>query len=155
MYSISEKRLSREIFEIINDYKNISIIQNDNKYILKIKVSNRFITIQLDHKYPFKQPNVIIGTIPYHTMLCISDTFIINKLNSIYKIDCLCCKSIICPNNWKPIKNIVNILDEIKINTSIVQSLLYMKYTYMICNSYNIFCEEIPELICKNFLVYN
>ena len=86
------------------------------------------IKIELDHKYSFKEPNVITGTTLNHNMLSISDTFIINILNSIYNLDCLCCKSIICPNNRKPVKTVLNILDEIKTNNTIVIVLFVKKY---------------------------
>ena len=89
-------------------------------------------------------------------MLSISNTFIINILNSIYNLDCICCKSIICPNNRKPFKTVLNILDEIKMNYSIVQSLYIISYKYdmiyiisykydmIYIYSYSIICEEIP-----------
>ena len=63
--------------------------------------------IRIEETYPFKAPIVLINNIKYDKLL---------KLISIkynHTDMCLCCKSITCPDKWKPSCKIQDILSEI------------------------------------------
>uniref|UniRef100_A0A6C0EKT7 UBC core domain-containing protein n=1 Tax=viral metagenome TaxID=1070528 RepID=A0A6C0EKT7_9ZZZZ len=157
-----EKRIKKEILNILDLYGNVSVIKEDLQYIIKIGIESnnnasksqtgKIITIHLNSHYPFQPPPTLINNTNYIDMLCIKDTFVKEKIQSIYKVGCLCSKSIICPNIWSPSNKLENIVDEIKKNNKIIKNIYCMKFTYMLCRSYGIYCLEIPELICKNYI---
>ena len=146
-----EKRITKEISEIIEKYGNISIIKEKGKYTISINTIGKTITIHINSHYPFRSPHILINNNEYHSMLCIKDAFVTENLQSIYNIDCLCCKSLICPNIWSASCKIIDIVEEIRKNSKIIKKIYCMKFTYLLCRSYGINCLEIPELICKNY----
>ena len=149
MYSINDKRIIKEIKDIVNNYNNISIIKTPDSLVLKVNVKFKIIKVIINKSYPFKSPEIFINNKNYHSVLCIKDNYVLKNIRERYKIDCLCCKSIICPALWNPSKNILNILDEVRINGEILRKLYLEKIIYMLCKSYGIYCLEIPDFICK------
>ena len=76
------------------------------------------ITIIVDKYYPFKAPDILINNIKYYNIL----KFISIKFNCTDK--CLCCKTITCPNNWKPTYTLELILFEIIKYHNVITSFL-------------------------------
>jgi len=152
MSSAVNRRINNELKNIIEKFHNVNCkkLFPNNEYKITISFKNRNITFFLDKNYPFKEPIVKINGNDYIKMLCIStDNFSKKILNTKYNIDCLCCTSLSCPNVWKPAKSILDYMLEIETNINIIETILAMKYTYIVCKSKNIFCNEIPEYICK------
>lgn len=150
MSSAVNRRFSNEITNIIEKFHNANCNKLANGYEIKINFKNRNIIFFVDKSYPFKAPIVKINGNDYIKMLCIStDKFSKKILNDKYNIDCLCCRSFSCPNLWKPSRSLLDYMLEIETNINIIETILAMKYTYIVCKSKNIFCNEIPEYICK------
>lgn len=119
--SICYKRLIKEFTNIIikNDIKDfiykIHTIDNNNVFY-KVELNfnyvnkNNVINIYYDKTYPFKPPSKI----EINNINIFDEYNIIMKDNwDLLGKDCICCKSIICGNNWTINLNINNILDEI------------------------------------------
>ena len=136
MSEVVSKRVKREIHDILEKYNNVTCTKlfPKNEYEIKIHFKNRIITFLIKKNYPFTGPIVKINQ---------------NILNNSYGINCLCCSSLSCPNIWKPAKSLLNYIYEIETNINIVENIVAIKYTYIVCKSKNIFCNEIPEYICK------
>jgi ubiquitin-protein ligase len=122
----NNKRVNNELKKIINnnlEYNFTFYIDEKDKNILIIFLlyKNKLYKIDLiiPYEYPFKAPKVFIKKKNYINLL-------VNLSKIMYKDNktCLCCSSLICSNNWNPQKNIINIINEIKINLDIYISYL-------------------------------
>lgn len=105
-------RVNKEIASLNNNYYNCKLLINKNYidiYIpIKLNDCKHVMTlIRIGKSYPFEVPNVFVNNIEYYKLL--KQISIKNCCNDM----CLCCKSITCPNKWKPTFKIHNILSEI------------------------------------------
>ena len=104
-------RLNKEIRILSENYYKCKVLVTNNIdiYIPLIVHYCReiMVTVSIDESYPFKTPNVFINNIKYSKLL----QLISIKYNCTDM--CLCCKSITCPNRWKPSCKIQDILSEI------------------------------------------
>jgi hypothetical protein len=124
------KRINREITELKKIYNNIDIIDN------KITIDNK--TIILTKYYPFECPKVYINEKIYNTFLLTSNIQINNILQTYFNINCLCCSSILCHNNWIAKYGIHNILNEISFVNNIKKDIKYIIFLKKIVEKYNI-----------------
>ena len=120
MTSYSIKRLTKEI-EALDENKYVFIDQNDNSFYFLIKGDLYFKDIIVDLNfeescYPFRPPKkIMVNYYDYFEMLRPS-SLIQDVLKKLAGIRCLCCSTLLCPNNWNVMKNITNIFQEIKGN---------------------------------------
>ena len=120
MTSYSIKRLTKEI-EALDENKYVFIDQNDNSFYFLIKGDLYFKDIIVDLNfeescYPFRPPKkIMVNYYDYFEMLRPSP-LIQDVLKNLAGIRCLCCSTLLCPNNWTVMKNISNIFQEIKGN---------------------------------------
>ena len=143
-----------EIEPIIFKYSNINIVKSsNNNYKITVKIKGRKITVSIDKGYPFTVPKIKFNNKLYIELLYFNDSYSKNILKNIFNKKCLCCDSLFCPNNWKPAKKLLDIFNEIEKNITIVEKVICIKYCYIICNSKNIYCSEIPEYIINNFIM--
>tara|TARA_B100000123_G_scaffold240326_1_gene193453 strand:- start:105 stop:572 length:468 start_codon:yes stop_codon:yes gene_type:complete len=142
------KKIYKETPEIMNNYGNYSMQYiREQKYIkLKVNYKNLLIEINFIGFFPFQKPDVLINNKYYNNILIFNDQFFINHLKKL-NINCLCCESILCTNNWSPMFGIINILDEIKKNHTLINNIIKLKYLDKICKMHGIFCEELVEKI--------
>lgn len=100
----------------------------------KIKIKNEFYIIYKGN-YPFVAPTVYINE-----KLIDEITYLNNYsskiLKKIHGIDCLCCSSILCNNNWYPGLTIQDILNDIRKNRQYRQNIVYKIYINIIKNKY-------------------
>ena len=104
-------RLNKEIRILSENYYKCKVLVTNNIDIYIPLVLHHcrevMVTVTIDESYPFKTPNVFINNIKYSKLL----QLISIKYNCTDM--CLCCKSITCPNRWKPSCKIQDILTEI------------------------------------------
>ena len=94
----------------------------ENKEVSFIYKDERMVSMTIPNGYPFYPPkrmHVNYQPVVYHYL---GNRSMIRKY---FNIQCICCESITCPNNWKPMLNMENIIDEYNtykpiINASIV-----------------------------------
>ncbi len=107
------KRLLRELQNL--DTKNYKFESNTTHVVLYV---NQFKFILED--YPFKPPRVYINDESIRDKLC--------HATKILEVrECLCCNSILCPNNWSPTKHICDIMTEYNNIYEQIKNSLYLK----------------------------
>ena len=105
-------RLNKEIGLLNDNHYNCNVLFNNNYINIYIAIvaqhrTNIMVTIEIDKYYPFKPPTIYINNVKYYNILkMISIRYNCNET-------CLCCKSITCPDKWKPSCKIQDILNEI------------------------------------------
>ena len=116
-----KKRIARELQKLEENCSLISI-ENEfnefnnfdkNKYIVNIldNENGLIYSIILNNSYPFKTPGVQINFRPYQEFLKVSSP---EYLKKIHKINCLCCSTITCGNNWSPAFTMNHLIEEIR-----------------------------------------
>ena len=115
------RRINKEIsdkFEIdISKNLNCFLVQYDINEMIFVTFFNDkstvYIELNYSQQYPFRCPKVKINNMNYQCLLkCNFHSF----LKRITNKRCLCCSSLTCSNNWKPIDNTYKLLEEIKTN---------------------------------------
>jgi len=99
--------------DIINRIERHFDIGPINIHIINDEFDKVFlITLEINDKYPFKPPTVMVNTTYNYRRL------LVNINNTLVKetlgLDCLCCSSILC--NWSPAYGISHLIDEISQN---------------------------------------
>jgi len=127
------RRLRNESRKWIKDYqhqKKILCLKTDNAdkitgvhlYFTELgNMKDVFFEMLIDGEYPFSPPKVFY--VPEHRKWKISILKIYRlsyhgrkEMESISEyVGCLCCHSLICKDNWAPIKNMMDVADEIEI----------------------------------------
>lgn len=121
-----KKRVKRELQLMIR--KNICIEQdilvkqnNDTSYkkypeyevIFKNLNDNKYYKFIIPYNYPFKHPKLYIDNkyinFKHNTM----NSEFCKKLKQYTGIQCFCCETILCSNNWSPGFTMISVLEEI------------------------------------------
>ena len=138
-----EKRLNREI-KILSQYNYNDINIDKDNYNNTILTFNIYKFI-LSNSYPFKPPDVFINDKNYRNLLCIKEQHIVNEIKNEIKNDnkkCLCCTTVLCQQNWNPVKNILYIMNEYKTIRNIILNIIrkntYKKLIELLCIEKNI-----------------
>jgi ubiquitin-protein ligase len=115
-----KKRIIRELEKLEESCSLISI-ENDinnkdiNTILTILDTKNRLIySIIIDLNYPFRPPKIQINFRPYYEFLKISFVPFTENLRKIHNINCLCCSTITCGDNWSPGFTINNLIKEIR-----------------------------------------
>ena len=103
------KRISKEVEFLKKKYNVLNYSETLKEIIIDIDYENiRFV---INEHYPFKPPKMYVNNLEYYKLLFELQSSKADKLKELNEI-CLCCKSILCPNNWKPAYKIINIVEE-------------------------------------------
>jgi hypothetical protein len=125
------RRLKREFTTMYKLYDAITVELNENsleidviiyELIDKKKVCYKFV---IGRNYPFIAPTVFLNNHTYKKLLASKTKYEVNNLKKLYNIDCLCCVSLTCTNNWSPREMLHNIIDEIKYYKKIKKVLVF------------------------------
>ena len=119
-----KKRLTNELVEFskLGAYMNVEYIP-DNKIInlsyiiitIVLKGEDDVYQFELTHDYPFRPPKSFrINYKKYKQYLKIDSTKTLHELKLFKGINCLCCHTISCGDNWGPIMRLYNFIDEYK-----------------------------------------
>ena len=146
------KRINRESERIISKYKNYTLdeLPDTGSLQMIIEKKNLKIRIVFPEAFPFRQPTVFLNNKNYRDLLNINIDYVSRHLKKI-GIKCLCCKSILCTENWIPCHQIMDILNEIDNNHKLVKKIILTHYIEIICQKNNIQCQELINHIV-NFL---
>jgi hypothetical protein len=117
------KRLNNEL----KNSKKLShyYYNHDNNEVCFIHNDERMVSMTIPNGYPFYPPkkmHVNYQPIVYH---CLGNRDMIRKY---FNIQCICCESITCPNNWKPMINMENIVHEYTIYKTIINASIVFGY---------------------------
>jgi ubiquitin-protein ligase len=147
LLNISNKRVQNELRVYVDKNYN-KFIKNDRAHLISIESDNvntmaTFLFYVTDDKftivkfifnknrcYPFCPPDVRLFDTNYHGGLAKLNTNIMKFEETI----CLCCKSLLCKNNWYPGKKLNDIFEEIEINIKIKLRILDKKRCKYVVN---------------------
>lgn len=80
----------------------------------------------LSNEYPFRSPvTVSVNHIHFKTYLQVHSPKTLSELREYYKINCLCCSSIACNNNWTPSNNLLRFISEFNSTKRMRRGILY------------------------------
>lgn len=134
-----KKRLIREIYNLIKNcdfnFDSINICENEDTlqdiknfpYKLNIYNNNTLYNIIIPNSYPFRPPKLFLNYKPYMSFLRFKDNNYQALLYKYKKINCFCCDTMMCADNWSVHFGINNIINEV--------------------NTYKSFCREISHRI--------
>lgn len=151
---LSYKRSISDFNLLVEKYKNGTFSVNINgsitKYNINFLFDNSVFLFVIDDTFPFHNPKLYINHINYFDILKVHDEQSRTIIKNDYDMDCLCCSTILCYNNWSPAIKLDFIIDE------------YIRFKNIICYCYNkkklleinkennyIFPQEIIDHICS------
>ena len=119
---VYSRRLGKDIEDLLTDYPSYKVVfdYDLDVPILIIEDNNDVYEITLHRCFPFKFPQKItVNGAPYSSIVVCNDPYRKKCLKEIAGVECLCCKSFICNNNWTIQTRLKSIVDEIKENVDI------------------------------------
>ena len=137
-----KKRLLRDLGQIRDRNYQITTIYIDSlREDLSInvydKVCDTIYTFVFKHsKYPFLPPYLQINYKSYLHFYKTKNEYVINEIEKYIGNKCMCCKSIICHNNWSPTNSLINIIEEHKYFRNIIKKNAYNAYVSVIKRKY-------------------
>jgi hypothetical protein len=112
------KRVKNEcetLFPLVTDFK---VSQNNHGIVLSFKKTNNEKNIHysfiIGNDYPFKCPDIIINGTNNQTFMKLYVDRHIPFLKQWKGIECFCCQSLFCSENWGPIISFKQIINEIE-----------------------------------------
>jgi ubiquitin-protein ligase len=129
--SIIRVRVRKELDKMYPYFTKITAAKNDKNQLtitlreIKTNDMQKYeFTICAD--YPFKPPNVVFQNRPYREFLQISHSPQDLKLfKQVSGLECLCCTSITCNENWSPGYMMTHIIDEIRTICKYRRNMIY------------------------------
>ena len=115
MYKLYDE-IQFELSEISNEF-NVIVYE----FIDKKRLCYKFV---IGISYPFTAPTIFLNNRPYKSFLFGKTKYEIINLKKLNGIDCFCCDSLTCRDNWSPKHTLTNIIDEIKYYKKIKKDLV-------------------------------
>jgi hypothetical protein len=111
----SFRRIVKDLKEL-NETYTITRVDNDYFYnpeynTVTFNYDKKHVVIQIDD-YPFKPPTIKINNIPLVYNPINFPSRLWKRYIQIYPNNCMCCKTILCPNNWSPCLKLKHALNE-------------------------------------------
>jgi hypothetical protein len=148
------RRLIKDLEDLLPEYSYYQV-QFDyglDVPVLIIEDNNDVFEITLHKHFPFKCPQKItINGAPYSSILICNNQYRKKCLKIMTGVDCLCCRSIICNNNWTIQTRLKNVVNEIKETIDINKRLdNYILNNPEHNNNDNDFNDDIKNLIAND-----
>jgi ubiquitin-protein ligase len=123
-FNTVKKRIKRELEKLDENCSlmSIDVEPNEkertghNKPVINIydNLNGLIYSLILDSNYPFRPPKIKINFTTYYEFLKISFLPFSEHLRKIHKINCLCCSTVTCGDNWSPAYTTNHIITEIR-----------------------------------------
>jgi len=114
-------RIMRELVLLLDDeFLQILNLTYDNKGHPIVTVADcntdniAVYEFHLPNTYPFSAPKVVVNSMLYNDFLRIHSPTFLTLLKKITKMNCLCCNSFLCGENWTPVAKLGKIIVEIR-----------------------------------------
>jgi hypothetical protein len=120
------RRLGKDIEDLLPDYPSCKVVfvYDLDVPVLIIEDNNDVFEITLHKSFPFKCPQKItVNGSPYSSILVCNDPYRKKCLKMMNGVECLCCRSVMCNNNWTIQTRLKNVVNEIKENIEINKQL--------------------------------
>lgn len=128
--NVVRRRLTVELKTLIPMYTKVYMVFNNNLelYVLYIHDNNitpkyNTFTFIIPSEYPFKPPIVYLNSDNYINLLRFNNREELKLVKQITNNDCLCCNSCVHREQWGPAVTINFIINEIKQNLNIVETI--------------------------------
>lgn len=97
------RRIKRECQTMRHNYDEIVVEYTDNGNIIVSfkKLHNKYI-FDIPGNYPFTSPRLYINEMEHNRFLNLGSSRFTTVLKYVSGLDCLCCHSFLCKNNWSP-----------------------------------------------------
>ena len=124
-----KRRIKKEYHCVKDAYDNI-IIQHNGLHTTRVsfKKLKKEYMFEIEPNYPFTSPKAYINGQPHNEFFRQPSARFTNILRYVSGLDCFCCDSLLCKNNWRPVMTldkVINQLEEYKtIKYNIVLKLL-------------------------------
>jgi hypothetical protein len=123
------RRIKKEYQLICDKYDESSIKYDLNgKVYISFTISNTQYIFNICTNYPFTAPKAYINGKSHSEFFRLPSNRFINILQYVSGLDCFCCNSLLCTNNWRcaiTLEKVINQLEEYKtIKYNIVLKLL-------------------------------
>ena len=108
------KRVQRECLMVRDKYDEICVEYNNNQE-LSVTFKNKYnqYSFYLSKPYPFVPPRVTVDKLSQNELFHIRTKRFQTILKYISGLDCLCCHSYLCRNNWSPTVPLSKVISQI------------------------------------------
>ena len=112
---VINRRLNSEIKQVIDNYDEITFIslEKENIQLMFKRKNNRYV-FSIPANYPFVPPKLTINDINQQSFFNLGSMRFVKMLKYISGIDCLCCDSYLCHNNWTMSTNLNQVIEQIE-----------------------------------------
>lgn len=112
---VISKRLKIEIGTALCKYDEITFECLEKEYVkITFKRKNNTYIFSIPSSYPFLPPKLTINGIGQQAFFNLASGRFSNILKQISGIDCLCCDSYLCINNWSVSRNMNQVIEQIE-----------------------------------------
>lgn len=109
------RRIKNECLQVRNNYDEITIEYTEEGIILAtFKRKNNIYTFNIPSNYPFTPPRLTINGQSLSTLYDLKTNRFRHILKYINGMDCFCCNSYLCKNNWGPAITFDKIISQIE-----------------------------------------
>ena len=132
------RRIKRECLTMRDKYDEIIVEYTIHGNILVSfkKLQNTYL-FNIPSNYPFTSPRLYINGMEHNRFFNLASNRFTSVLKYISGLDCLCCHSLLCKNNWSPAVTMEHVINEME---------EYKNYKYLI------FIKLILDKIKKKYL---
>lgn len=131
------RRIKNELIVIKNQYDNILVTSDNEELNVIFRKKNNNYTFIINNNYPFDPPKLKINDQGSYEFFNLRTNKFKNTLKYISGIECMCCNTYLCKNNWSPKITLDKIVDQIE---------YYKKIKYFI------FIKHIVDKIKETYL---
>lgn len=126
-------RIINELGTLYVQCNNIKLEKQQANHIITLSCNGHTYHIELCPSFPFKTPEkIMVDGVDYSRILVTSDPRMKPYLQKYTGTNCLCCSSLVCPDNWTPATRLTSIINEAEFN-------IHLKYKIL----FHILCDEI------------
>lgn len=143
-------RINNEITNLFNQTELVSLERKENSILIKVIKGNNIYNFDLQKDYPFKPPiNIKYNGRDYKKSLFNYSEKVQKILKKQYHMDCFCCNTILCHNNWTPAINTSHIINEMDKITKIQKEIIIQILCDEIRDKYNCCFAEFEKYIIE------
>lgn len=108
-------RIKTEIKRSIDNYDEITCYYLEKKDIqITFKRKNNVYVFSVPPHYPFAPPKLTINGLDQQSFFNLASIRFTKTLIAVSGIDCLCCDSYLCYNNWNAAKTMNQVIEQIE-----------------------------------------
>ena len=122
-----KRRIKNECRLMLNkcDYFKVEYKLNGGNINVTFYINGYKYLFEVSQNYPFTVPKLFINGIHHNDFFNLKSERFRKLIKYVSNIDCLCCNSYLCYNNWAPAITFSNIIDQINDYKTIKYLIIY------------------------------